>query len=99
MKLDFASNEEGSGVELKCPNCGSINLHHERIEIFEREEDQDTGLHVSVSDSKASIDQTLKGNPSLRRNGLTIHFWCELCSKKSQLSIAQHKGSTFVKIE
>ena len=44
----------------------------------------------------SSIDTDLKGNPSARRDGLAIRFWCESCDARPVLTIAQHKGSTLV---
>lgn len=32
------------------------------------------------------------GNPSFRRHGTVIRFWCENCDCRPQLCIAQHKG-------
>jgi hypothetical protein len=31
-------------------------------------------------------------NPSERRGGVTIRFWCENCHSLSELALAQHKG-------
>lgn len=36
------------------------------------------------------------GNPSRRRHGITISFWCELCDCHPVLCISQHKGMTLV---
>lgn len=38
-------------------------------------------------------------NPSSRRHGVTVRFGCEHCRGLSQLSIAQHKGSSIIKME
>jgi hypothetical protein len=94
MKPTFGEFQENDGVVLQCPSCGGNFLHHERVEVFEREEDQDSGMHVLVADKKASFDTSLDGNPSKRRNGITIQFWCEQCSAKPTHTIAQHKGNT-----
>lgn len=93
-----AFNPPGNGydAELLCPNCKGSFLRHDRVEVFERDEDQEAGVHVVVENGKAIIDQSLTGNPSDRRHGLSIHFECEGCSTKSVLTISQHKGNTFV---
>ncbi|WP_319408786.1 hypothetical protein [uncultured Desulfosarcina sp.] len=96
MKLQFESYEEGMGGELKCPSCGNHFLHHDKIEIFEREEDAEKGLHIEIEDGISTTDTNLFGNPSERRHGLLIHFWCEGCQAKPVLSVSQHKGSTYV---
>lgn len=96
MQPTFDQYFEGYGAELLCPSCGNNYLHHDRVEVFERSEDETQGLHVSVSEGKATLDNALSGNPSARRHGLSIHFWCEGCSTRSVLNIAQHKGNTFI---
>lgn len=89
----------GLGPELLCPSCESNLLNHIKVEVFERSEDADSGVHIVVSDKKAEIDTALNGNPSLRRQGLKVYFWCENCHKESVMSISQHKGNTYVKFE
>ncbi len=84
------------GGELVCPSCGNNYLHHERIEVFDRKEGEATGLHVTIDDGKAVVDNNLDGNPSDRRHGLRIHFSCEGCTAKPFMEIIQHKGNTFV---
>jgi len=96
MQPSFGSYDEGYGADLLCPQCGSHNLHHEKVEVFECGEDAKHGVHIIVAEGKAEMDTSLTGNPSRRRHGLNIHFWCENCSAKSILSISQHKGSTLV---
>jgi hypothetical protein len=96
MELQFESYQEGFGGELQCPACGFNYLHHEKVEIFERNEDEEKGLHVTVENGVVTTDMNLSGNPSARRHGLTIQFWCEGCEAKPVLSISQHKGNTWV---
>lgn len=91
--------------ELLCPNCGSSYLDYERIQIYERdEEDSDVGLHVDVHwkghpllDSRpaVTIDGDLQGNPSDRRQGMTLTFRCENCDPLCHLDISQHKGMMY----
>lgn len=92
----FDSYSERSGAQLQCPGCGEITLHHDKVDVFERGEDEKNGVHVLVSNGKAEFDIALDGNPSDRRNGLTVRFWCESCDAKPVLSISQHKGLTLV---
>ena len=81
--------------DLCCPMCGDAHLHHEKVVISERSEDEDTCLRVDVANRSCSVSEEHNGlNPSSRRNGLSIWFWCEICLGKPKLSIAQHKGST-----
>lgn len=87
------------GKELVCPSCGFHCLHHDKVEVFECTEDASHGVHVTVCDNKATMDTSLEGNPSPRRHGLSIHFWCEGCDAKPVLSIHQHKGSTYMSFE
>lgn len=82
--------------ELLCPVCGFNYLHHFKIEIFDRAEDATSGLHVTVEKSAVTVDSNLQGNPSGRRDGLSVRFWCEGCHNISMLTIGQHKGNTEV---
>ena len=84
------------GASLLCPVCGGNYLHHERVEVFERVEDAAEGVHVAVESLGVTVDTSLDGNPSARRDGIKIYYWCELCPARSVLCIAQHKGNTFV---
>lgn len=90
--------EEGTNA-LLCACCGESNgLHHATIDVFDRQEDATKGLHVHVHAGQAAIDTDLTGNPSARRDGIKITFWCELCGGSSSLSIAQHKGQEFIEM-
>ncbi len=96
MQPTFDQYHESVGAELECPGCGNNDLHHECIEVFDRSEDEPKGLHVTVNGGSVNVDTDLKGNPSARRHGLAIHFSCEHCKAKPVLTIAQHKGKTYV---
>jgi hypothetical protein len=84
---------------LTCPVCGSIYLHHGRVEVFNRAEDAPRGLHVVVDHDRVSADERLAGNPSARRHGVRITFWCEECEQQPVLCLAQHKGLSLVRFE
>ena len=99
MQPAFGDYSENFGAELLCPSCNFNYLHHDRVEVFECGEDADFGVHVIVSDGKATMDTSLDGNPSSRCHGLKIHFWCEGCSAKPVLSLFQHKGTTFINFD
>ena len=94
----------GDYGELVCPACGGSYLHHEEVTVFNRPEDDNqvvktvvNGVGVVVK-THAPIDD----NPSRRRDGLIIRFWCEGCSSRDQnpvkffnLAIYQHKGVSY----
>lgn len=96
MEPTFEQYIEDFGALLECPACGGNHLHHEKIEVFDRAEDEIMGLHVVVGDGKFVVDRNLAGNPSKRRHGISIRFNCEQCSATPVLTIAQHKGNTWV---
>jgi hypothetical protein len=85
------------GSDLLCPFCESEYLHHSKIEIYDRQEDDDAGVHVSVDAASVTLDSYISNNPCLRRRGLKIHFWCEECSRVSILTFAQDEGTTNVR--
>lgn len=85
---------------LVCLSCGEDFLHHERIEIFSRlQEDSDQGIHVIVDGLEVTINTDLRGNPSSRRNGLRIVCECENCDTQTLLDLTQHKGQTFLEVK
>lgn len=84
--------------ELACPNCGDPYLHHGRIEVFDRAEDDKVVTRVVV-DGMVTTGPRLNAevkNPSLRRHGLRINHWCENCQHTMDLCLTQHKGNTYL---
>jgi DNA-directed RNA polymerase subunit M/transcription elongation factor TFIIS len=83
---------------LACPRCGEQYLNHQRIVVFDRHED-DTKLTKTTIDCSVTV-KTIRargsGNPSYRRHGLAIRFWCEQCDQTSELTLEQHKGNSFL---
>ena len=84
---------------LTCPCCKDeeSNLHHSRIEIFNRQEDAIFGNRTIIDGSITMVDNNIDGNPSPRRDGISIVFWCEQCCEQSILDIIQHKGMSFMR--
>ena len=86
--------------ELECPHCGENYLHQIKVDVFQRSEDEESVFHVQVGNTRiaktAVVNNNRSGNPSLRRNGLTITFSCETCEETPKLDLAQHKGCTLV---
>lgn len=87
-------------VILPCPYCGFEYLHHDRVTVYSRKEDAVRTLITRISESGAAsheIAPSPAGNPSGRRHGLAIHFWCEGCDGDIELTIAQDKGRTEIR--
>lgn len=90
--------------QLRCPRCNDNYLHHVTTQVFTREEDADYVDVTTVGPSDCTQvrfrnDET--ANPSNRRHGILIHFYCEVCSEEDRtddlvLAIAQHKGETYM---
>lgn len=83
---------------IECPSCGCQNLHHTTVDVFQRATETAPDTHVRVGNG-ITVDQDVEENPSSRRNGLTIRLWCEECSEIALMSIEQHKGTTFLRLE
>jgi hypothetical protein len=96
---------------LLCPQCGGNNLHQGAVHVWQRSnEDSENGTYVCAQNSISQVqfDANMGGNPSRRRDGMTIEFECENCgggpvphqnpadTKKSYLHIVQHKGTTYL---
>ncbi|MCR5874394.1 hypothetical protein LRS10_09585 [Phenylobacterium sp. J426] len=100
---NIRTRDVGSASELLCPRCGGGNLHHEIVRVFDRHEDEHQTTVTQVRGSETIVSHQPSegsGNPSSRRHGLTISFFCEACSRGQGddvvLTIAQHKGATEV---
>jgi hypothetical protein len=93
MREIFIDKANYHDPALLCPYCGEAATHHDRVEIYDRNEDAATGLHVVVDGEQLTADHNLTGNPSSRRHGLRVWFWCECCGgRRFALTITQHKG-------
>ena len=84
---------------LLCPSCGGGNLHHGTIHVYDREEDEEEGIHTRLNDGGICMDSYMRDNPSSRRDGFTVDFRCEGCDQTSIMSISQHKGVTYAEFE
>lgn len=96
---------QASGITaFECPECGFWNLHQCGVEVFDRngelltDDRAEYGTHTTVEyGDGVSVDDSMESNPSGRRDGIKIHFWCEQCSDHPPeptfvLNIVQHKG-------
>lgn len=100
--LGVSTRDLGGAVELECPRCRASLLHHGAVKVFDRHEDAASVTMTTVSGgtvSMATVGAVGSGNPSSRRDGLSIRFWCEGCGGDTpddviELTIAQHKGAT-----
>jgi len=92
IKIDeFADNQ------LLCPDCSENYLHHESVDVYWRTEDAEKGQHIHTHLSEGTtLTEGLDGNPSRRRHGLSVRFWCEHCDGTKILNISQHKGNTYM---
>lgn len=83
-------------IHIACPHCTAQELHHNSVETFFRMEDWDEGVYTKSTHDGVVSGTDLTGNPSPRRDGVVIRFWCEICDGKSKLCLIQHKGSTYM---
>ena len=96
---NYTKKEHTFEYNLHCPVCGSPHLHQHTVGIYNRCEDETTGTHVEVSGNSVVVDRNLAGNPSGRRQGLSIAFECEECGADSILNVYQHKGHSLMNWE
>ena len=96
--------------QLCCPKCGGNNLHHNSVTDYYRTEDGATVRVTTVDGNELSssiMPNKTSGNPSGRRSGIVIDFWCENChgeindaapeyTEYFKLQIRQHKGTTYL---
>jgi uncharacterized protein YbaR (Trm112 family) len=86
---------------LVCPGCRGSYLHHMRIRAYDRRCEDDarvvrTTIGVGVEGAQLERVENDHSNPSSRRDGIVIEFWCENCDRDPELTIVQQKGKTFI---
>ena len=83
---------------LICPKCGCDNLHQNEVSVFWRKQ-EDSAECASIGSSVLQTNYFVDPgrNPSPRRDGLLIKFYCEQCDADPELAIYQHKGTTYIK--
>lgn len=94
--IEFAP-DTGIGPELRCPRCRCGYLHHGRVTVFDRSEDDELTAVTTVDAGLSAVHlrpSTEVRNPSGRRSGIAIAFDCEGCGNGIELTIAQHEGVT-----
>jgi hypothetical protein len=100
------------GCILACPQCKGDCLHHTGVSIYEREREDGatTDFRISAGRGDAGFDpeqnrhatniqirqDSTHDNPSNRRGGIAIRFYCEFCNKSSELTVFQHKGNSYI---
>jgi len=99
MSFEISFSSHDSEHVLLCPYCKGTYLRHNKVEIYERQEDAIIGNHIVVESDATTIDEIMIGNPSARLNGMKIYFSCEGCSNEPVLSISQHKGETLLSFQ
>ena len=90
----------GGHVAL-CPKCGADTTHIDRVKIENaagqivtiEADGEDDGCYVTeVTRSRRERDGRYEG----RRHTITLGMGCEICGAYSEVSLQQHKGTTFV---
>jgi hypothetical protein len=99
-------NTSFSDIVVRCPRCHGPQLHHGMVRIFTRRSHEDAPSHIVTVNADGTVHMEpptsdchlprTQKNPSSRRDGLRIEFFCEDCGGGLFLEISQHKGSTNV---
>lgn len=99
LDMDYMSDES----VLKCPSCKELYLHQHTTTVYDRPFEDGPVIRTAVDGGKTELSilpADTNENPSSRRDGIRIEFTCEHCDTISMaLTIAQHKGFTFLKWE
>ena len=86
-------------IIFACPACGGINLHHNEVTVYDRTEDaaevRETKIMMGGAVTSLRAPSSASRNPSSRRCGIAIAFWCEGCPTVFEFTLEQHKGTTF----
>jgi hypothetical protein len=100
MKLRFGDDDEDD-TWMRCPACGSTELHHYNVEVYRRDHDGATsGLHViTFQRGGATVNTSMDGNPSPRGNGIRVHLTCQKCPALVELVIVHDEGGTYIETD
>jgi hypothetical protein len=98
VNIHLHPHARDGGNALSCPRCGEQNLHRNCVTVFDRNEDGEklTKTTIERDVTVKTVRAHESANPSYRRHGLAIRFWCEGCQQTSELTIEQHKGHSFL---
>jgi hypothetical protein len=84
---------------LLCPWCEDVHLTRNKVEIFERNEGEESSMHVKFNKGKVKIGESVNIIPHSKDQGVMwIQFYCSSCGKKSQLSFESYKGRTMMQL-
>ena len=81
--VELVEHQQGA-IGLCCPKCRGDRLHHGRVTVFHRIEDDEMITQTVVTGPTATVEAVPNSrttNPSSRRDGIEIEFQCELCHR------------------
>lgn len=87
---------------LACPKCGEGYLHQDTVGVYHKRrnaEQEEQSVIVSNREGVCVTDvpRAWSLNPSGRRDGIRIGFWCEHECAVPDLLIYQTKGNTYIR--
>jgi hypothetical protein len=93
MSFDDVELNLKNQYTLCCPACGSAWAHHGAVTVYTRREEDGAATKTCVLPD-GTVQQNIgkHHNPSGRRDGLAIQFYCEQGCGPIELTIEQHKG-------
>jgi len=83
---------------LICPICEGDNLHQQAVAFYDHTPTGNRGFFITP-DIEGVEHNSLHAdlfNPSSRRQGMRVSFWCEHCRETPDLLVVQHKGTTYL---
>lgn len=86
-----------AGNVLLCPRCGGDCLHHGRVVVANRREQDAPGIHVTVEGLKGTLQPS--DDFIGRRDDVRVHLTCEGCgniANELELVMVQYKGQTLL---
>jgi len=78
---------------LCCPECGNMWAHHGAVTVYTRDGEDGKVTKIRVNpDGTVQQNVGKTSNPSSRRDGIAIQFYCEKGCIPREITIEQHKG-------
>lgn len=74
----------------------AVTVQGAAVGAMTKASDQVTGGMRDPDLIPVAVGTDQQDNPSARRDGVAIHFWCEACPAHPVLHVVQHKGDTII---
>jgi hypothetical protein len=100
LSLEMYEAPSIGGIELACPRCNEVDVHHQDVIVNARPTEDGSGRQIRVGTNGIATARFLRSEEFVgRRADVRILFYCEHCCGPDRyfwVLLAQHKGKTLL---